>query len=168
MLGIIHTGCAVLALLLGAGILLATKGTRTHVRAGWAYVVSMGCVNGTAFALYNLTGRFNTFHALAILSLATVTIGVVQVRRRGPKWMWRHYQYMAWSYVGLLAATCNEAFVRVPALQRLAASSSVSLPLLAMLLVVAVSGMLIFASQKRVMSRYAGYNRPVASDPDSP
>src|SRR5262249_7547895 len=69
---------------LGRRDLPATKGTRAHVQAGWAYVASMACLNGSAFGLYNLTGGFNTFHALAVFSLATVTAGVAQVlgRRR--------------------------------------------------------------------------------------
>src|SRR5947209_7125942 len=94
ILGMFHTGCGVLALILGAWIFLARKGTRAHVRAGWAYVGSMACLNVSALGLYNLTGGFNAFHALALFSVATVAAGVVQVlgRRRWRKWMWRHYQ----------------------------------------------------------------------------
>jgi uncharacterized membrane protein len=157
---VIHTGFGILALLLGAWIFLTTKGTRAHVRAGWAYVASMACLNGSALALYHLTGRFNTFHSLAVFSLATVAAGVIQVlgRHRWPKWLWRHYQYMAWSYVGLIAATCNEAFVRVPAFQRLTATSTAPLPLLGMAAVVALSGAVIFAMQRRILARHGGTN----------
>ena len=118
MLGAFHTACGALALLLGVWIFLTEKGTRRHLRIGWAYVGSMACLNGSALVIYRLTGGFNMFHALAIFSLTTVGIGVAQVRwrYRPPNWLWRHYQYMSWSYVGLLAATCNEAFVRVPLL----------------------------------------------------
>jgi uncharacterized membrane protein len=164
-LGIFHTGCGVLALALGGWIFLARKGTRAHVRAGWGYVLSMACLNGTALALYNLTGGFNTFHALAVFSLATVAAGVIQVlgRRRWRRWLWRHYQYMAWSYVGLLAATCNEAFVRVPPLQRFAAGTTAPLPLLGMATLVALSGAVIFGMQRRVLARYSGAAERVAS-----
>jgi uncharacterized membrane protein len=155
-LGLIHTVCGILALVLGARIFLARKGTQSHMRAGWAYVSSMACLNGSALGLYNLTGGFNTFHALSVFSLAMVAAGVVQVlgRRRWLKWLWRHYQYMAWSYVGLLAATCNEAFVRLPPLQRLTASTAAPLSLFAMLALVAVSGVVIFSLQRRVLARY--------------
>lgn len=158
VLGIIHTGCGILALLLGGWILLARKGTRAHARAGWGYVASMACLNGTALALYHLTGGFNTFHALAVANLAMVTGGVVQVlnRRRWRRWLWRHYQYMTWSYVGLLAAAVNEGFVRVPALQQLAASTTAPLPLLVMAGVVVATGVMIFALQRRVLGRYGG------------
>jgi hypothetical protein len=59
-----HTGCGVLALILGAWIFLAWQRTRAQVRAGGAYVASMACLNGSALGRYNLTGGFNTFHAL--------------------------------------------------------------------------------------------------------
>jgi hypothetical protein len=118
----------------------------------------MACLNGSALALYNLTGGFNVFHALAVFSLATVAAGVIQVlgRRRWRRWLWRHYQYMAWSYVGLLAATINEGFVRVSPLQPLAASTTAPLPLLVMACVVVASGVMIFALQRRVLTRYGG------------
>jgi uncharacterized membrane protein len=152
---------------MGGWIFLAPKGTRAHVRAGWGYVVSMACLNGTALALYNLTGRFNIFHALALFSLATVAAGVVQVRgrRRWRKWLWRHYQYMAWSYVGLLAATVNEGFVRVPALQQLAASTTAPLSLLVMACVVVASAVVIFALQRRLLMRYGGPAEPIYGSP---
>ncbi len=165
MLGILHSACGVLALVLGGWIFLTRKGTRTHVRVGWVYVASMACLNGTALALYNLTGGFNAFHALALFSLATVAAGVAQAlgRRRWRKWLWRHYQYMAWSYVGLLAATVNEAFVRAPPLRQLAASTAAPLALLVMACVVVASGVVIFALQRRVLRRYGGPTEPVAA-----
>jgi hypothetical protein len=90
----------------------------------------MACLNGSALALDTLTGGFSTFHVLAVFSLATVAAGVIKAvgRRRWLKWMWRHYQYMAWSYVGLFA----------------------------MALLIVVSGAAIFALQRRVLTRYSG------------
>src|SRR5262249_4631763 len=107
MLGALHVLFGIPALFLGASGSLAEKGTRLHVRGGWAYAGSMVCLNVSSLAIYRLTGGFNTFHALAVLSLATVGVGVAQARWRGRDWQWRHYQYMSWSYVGLLAASCN-------------------------------------------------------------
>src|SRR4029078_6180974 len=106
-----------------ATVFLLPKGTRTHVRVGWGYAACMGGVNGTALCVYRLTRHLNLFHAPAVASLGTVAGGLAQVARRPrPRnWAWRHYQYMCWSFVGLLAATDNEAFVRIPALRRLTA-----------------------------------------------
>jgi uncharacterized membrane protein len=154
-LGIVHTACGSLALLLGAVIFLRPKGTRAHVRVGWAYAACMGGVNATALCIYRLTGRFNLFHALAVGSLAMLAGGLAQVvpRRRPRDWLWRHYQYMSWSFVGLLAATNNEAFVRVPPLARLTASTVSALPMLVTAGLVAACGVVIVSKQQALLAR---------------
>src|SRR4051794_16529617 len=98
--GVAHAGGAVLAIGSGAWVLLTRKGTAAHVRVGWVYVVLMVWVNGSAITIRHLTGRYNFFHILAVVSLAMVLGGVAQVvyRRRIRRWLWRHYQYMCWSY----------------------------------------------------------------------
>jgi uncharacterized membrane protein len=163
-LGIFHTACGALALLLGSVIFLRPKGTRAHVRIGWAYAACMAGVNTTALGIYRLTGRFNLFHALAVASLVMLAAGLAQVvpRRRPRNWLWRHYQYMCWSFVGLLAATNNEAFVRVPALARLTAQTSPALPMLATAGLVAVCGVIIIRKQGAVLApfRPSGNTRP--------
>jgi hypothetical protein len=68
---------------------------------------------------------------------------------------------MVWSYIGLLEATCNEAFVRVPPLQRLTAGTAA--PLLGMAALVALSGAVIFGMQRRVLARYRGAAKPSAT-----
>jgi uncharacterized membrane protein len=156
MLGLLHAAFSVLALALGGAVLLAPKGTHAHVRVGAAYVAAMVALNLSALGIYHLTGRFNFFHALAILSLAMVLGGYYQAAtRRSPKWLWRHYQYMCWSYVGIIAAANNEAFVRVPALTRLARHTTTALPLLGSVVVVALGGVLIFGRQKALLARFA-------------
>ena len=116
-IGWIHTACAVAALLAGAAVLLRPKGTPTHRRLGWLYVGSMAALNLTALLIYRLTGRFGPFHAAAILSLATVVAGVLAAVRRRPagRWVERHYYWMTYSYVGLLAAAASEAATRLAA-----------------------------------------------------
>jgi uncharacterized membrane protein len=155
-IGVVHTACAVLALLVGATIFLRPKGTRGHARLGWTYVACMAIVNATALAIYRLTGRFNLFHGLAMAIFAMVAVGLAQVtfRPRPRRWAWRHYQYMCWSYVGLLAATNNEAFVRIPALVRLADRTTTALPLLVTAGLVAACGAVIVRRQAAVLDRY--------------
>jgi uncharacterized membrane protein len=167
-LGIVHTACAVLGLLLGAVIFLRPKGTRSHARLGWSYAASMAAVNLTALCIYRLTGRFNLFHVLAVVILVMVSVGLAQVAflRRPRRWAWRHYHYMCWSYVGLLAATNNEAFVRVPALVRLAEHTTAALPLLATAGLVAACGVVIRRRQARVLARYDPI--PTNTPADSP
>jgi uncharacterized membrane protein len=167
VIGIVHTACGTLALFLGAIVFLMAKGTRTHIQIGWAYAACMAAVNATALGIYRLTGHFNLFHALAVASLGMVAIGLAQVvpRRRPRNWAWRHYQYMCWSYVGLLAATNNEAFVRLPALRRLAADTTEALPLLATAALVAVCGAVIVRRQRATLGRYL--QNMAASRPES-
>jgi uncharacterized membrane protein len=61
-LGWFHTAAAVAALVAGAVVLLRGKGTRSHRRLGWTYVVAMIALNVTALAIYRLTGSFGPFH----------------------------------------------------------------------------------------------------------
>lgn len=105
-LGSIHTVAALAALALGATILLRTKGSRSHRRLGWTYVISMVLLNVTALAIYRLTGSFGPFHIAAILSLASIAGGIVPAVRRRPAatWVARHYWWMTYSYLGLVAA----------------------------------------------------------------
>jgi|SRR5579863_5273571 len=156
MLGVIHTILGAVSLILGGLIFLRTKGTRAHIRIGWAYVASMLCVNVSSLFIYRLTGTFNLFHVMAIVSLVMTIAGALQVRFRSRfrNWLWRHYQYMSWSYVGLLAATVNEAFVRVPPLKSLAVATTKALPLIESILIVGVSAVIIFSRQRSLLLRH--------------
>ncbi|HJU89344.1 MAG TPA: DUF2306 domain-containing protein [Gemmatimonadaceae bacterium] len=114
-LGWVHTTFAVLAMLSGAVVLVRRKGTRAHRRLGWVYAASMFALNTTALLIYRLFGGFGPFHVAAIFSLATVAAGVVVAIRRSDRgWVERHYRFMTYSYVGLLAAAVSEVAVRVP------------------------------------------------------
>jgi uncharacterized membrane protein len=115
-LGWIHTAAAVASLGLGAAVLLRGKGTSTHRRIGWTYVVAMVVLNATALAIYRLTGSFGPFHIAAVLSLASVSAGVVPAVRRTPAvtWVEHHYWWMTYSYLGLIAAAVAEVMTRVP------------------------------------------------------
>jgi uncharacterized membrane protein len=112
-IGAMHLAAAIAALALGAIVLGAPKGTLFHRTMGAGYVGAMVILNVSAFAIYRLTGHFEPFHALALLSLATIVRGIVPVLRRQPGWLMTHYWNMAWSYVGLLAAACSEIVVRL-------------------------------------------------------
>jgi len=116
----------------------------------------MGGVNATALCIYRLTGRFNLFHALAVASLGMLAAGLAQVvpRRRPRNWLWRHYQYMSWSFVGLLAATNNEAFVRVPPLARLTTETVPALPMLVTAGLVGACAVVIVRRQRAVLAPF--------------
>ena len=113
-LGTGHVATAVAALAAGTAVAIVRKGTRWHRWLGRGYCFTMLGLNGTALAIYNLTGRANLFHCFALLSLCTLGVGWSAVIRRRPGWRLRHARTMLWSYVGLLAATASELAVRVP------------------------------------------------------
>lgn len=112
----LHMATAIIAMVAGLFVLLQTKGTRRHRRIGYLYVVSLVTLNVSSFFIFKLTGRFSPFHVAAFLSLATVIAGFLPVywRRPAQGWLVLHLQFMAWSYIGLLAAAASELAVRIP------------------------------------------------------
>ena len=95
--------------------MLRDKGTRFHRSAGWVYVGSMYvlCTGSLAIDATSARPFFRVlgvgrggFHVMALVSLATVTAGLVSiVRRRSKDWFDTHVAFMLWSYVGLVMAT---------------------------------------------------------------
>lgn len=113
--GTVHLFLGLLAVTLGLAVVVVRKGTAAHRRAGLFYAVVMVLLNATALMIYDLFGGFGPFHALALVSLATVTAGVVPVWLRRPRaWLELHARFMSWSYAGLIAAFFSEIGTRVP------------------------------------------------------
>ena len=115
-IGVLHVSLALAAVGTGAAVLRAEKGTRRHRRLGRIYALAMLGLNASALLIYRLFGRFGPFHILALVSLATLAAGVLPAWRKRPTgaWLARHYWFMTWSYVGLLAAFAAELAVRLP------------------------------------------------------
>jgi uncharacterized membrane protein len=105
---------ALAAMLFGAAVIFIRKGTRKHRWMGRSYVAMMLGLNGTALLNYELYGRFGPFHWMVLASLATVVAGFVPTLRKAPGWIYRHAYFMAWSYIGLMAAAVAEVASRVP------------------------------------------------------
>jgi len=114
LLGVTHLASALLALIAGGLVLLSRKGTRWHRRCGRVYVGAMAVVIATALLIYDLFGGFGPFHVAALVSLVTVTMGMIPARRRAPRgrWIEMHAYWMCGSYVGLLAAAVSETATR--------------------------------------------------------
>ena len=104
-----HTIVGVVALGSGLLVMLRAKGTRFHRTAGWAYVGAMYVLCAMSFAIdaaSPFVRRWGVFHVMALVSLATVTAGLVPIlRRRSRHWFESHVALMLWSYVGLVMAT---------------------------------------------------------------
>ncbi|MDL1944648.1 DUF2306 domain-containing protein [Chloroflexi bacterium CFX2] len=111
-----HLVSAVSALVFGLWVILARKGTRLHKQAGYAYFFNMLGLNVSAFFIYRLTGHFGPFHGAALASLFTLMAGFIPAYLRLPRggWLELHYEFMNWSYVGLVAAAVSEALTRLP------------------------------------------------------
>lgn len=113
-IGTVHLVFSLLAVIFGAVTLLLPKGTRWHRTWGHGYVWCMLGLIVTALVIYDLTGRVTPFHVAALVALATVGAGMWKalVRRPAHGWVEAHATWMAWSYVGLMAAFVAESLTR--------------------------------------------------------
>ena len=114
-IGQAHLASALIALLSGACVILLRKGTRLHRSLGYAYVITMLILNGTALMKYDLTGAANMFHFFAIGSLLTIAAAYIAIRIRGSKRTAAakaHGSLMIWSYFGLVMALIAEVVTR--------------------------------------------------------
>ena len=104
-LAIGHVLAALAALSTGAANLLLRKGTSTHRAVGTAYGSALVIVNVAALFLRR-ENVFGVFHALAIISLATLVAGLAPLflGKRSGLVLRTHAYCMSWSYAGLAAA----------------------------------------------------------------
>lgn len=113
--GAIHAGLGLAAVGVGTVMVILDKGTRPHRLVGRLFAALLVGVNGTAFLLYDLLGTWGPFHWLALVSLATLGVGVtVAWLQRPTHWLEMHGRFMSWAYAGLLAAFASEVGVRLP------------------------------------------------------
>ena len=119
--GAAHTAAAVIALILGPVLFLRVKGDKPHRQFGYAYVAAMLVVCLAGLPMRGFMGTISPFHVLAIVSLVTVTAGliaaIVSARSRGGRdgMLYAHMKFMAWSYIGLVAAGLAQFGSRVAA-----------------------------------------------------
>ena len=90
------------------------KGTHTHRAIGTAYVLALVLVNVAALSLHR-ENTFGVFHALAVVSLITIAVGLSPLLfgKRSPMAITTHAYCMTWSYAGLVAAGCGQLAVAV-------------------------------------------------------
>ena len=113
-LGLVHLIFALVATITGSFVLGIRKGTKTHKRVGYTYFVSMVGLNGTAFMIYGLFGYFGVFHWAAVFSSLTILAGMIPIIKKKKGWIYRHFNFMYWSVIGLYAAFAAETLTRVP------------------------------------------------------
>ena len=163
--GSVHVAFSVSAIISGAIVLFANKGTVFHRWMGRVYVVGMLGLNVTALMIYRLFGGFGPFHVLALLSLGSIAAGIIPVWMRRPKdrWLQRHYQFITGSYLGLIAALVAEIVVRVPAIRPQSGMMFAALVIGGSLFVGIIGGPMIERGKRTTLARYMA--RLTASDP---
>jgi uncharacterized membrane protein len=104
-----HVAAACSALAAGVVVLLVPKGRQPHRVAGTVYVCALVVVNVAALSLHR-EDTFGVFHALAVVSLVTLGVGLTPLLlgRRSPEVLAVHAYCMTWSYAGLVAAGCGQ------------------------------------------------------------
>lgn len=97
-----HAAAALVAVALGATIMLARKGTPRHRLMGQAWCGLMAFVALSSFAIVNVNhGHFSPIHLLSILTLVTIPTAIA-ARRRGN--IRRHAISMSILFASLLIA----------------------------------------------------------------
>jgi len=133
LLGWVHSLACLVALLAGAYVLSARKGTRRHRTLGWWYAAATAVQAITAMTVYRFDigirplrigpHIFGIFHWLAIAMLCLVALAIFAAgRQRRALWAHIHAQAMLASYYILIGGFINEAFVRILPLRTLALS----------------------------------------------
>lgn len=146
---LLHLAAGLTAIGLGGYQLAAAKGTPRHRALGRVYIAAMVVTCLSAFGLFRLTGQFNGLHGLAVISLITVTVGVLAARRGTQAAMRTHALCMAFSYVGLLAAAASQIAWRIlPLPPGLAVPAAVAL-------VMAGGALMVAWRMPRMLKRYA-------------
>ena len=114
VLATVHVLAAFSALGAGAAVLLSPKGTHTHRVIGTIYVLALVLVDVAALSLHR-ENTFGVFHALAVVSLVTIAVGLgpLVFGRRSAIVITTHAYCMTWSYAGLVAAGCGQLTVAV-------------------------------------------------------
>lgn len=111
----VHLLAALVALVAGTAVLLASKGTTWHRLVGRLYAASMVVVLATAFRIYSLFGHFGIVHWGAVGGSVALLLGVGAAIGKAvvPHWQRWHYLGMGVSVTGLYAALVVESSYRL-------------------------------------------------------
>lgn len=104
----VHAIAASFVILLAPVNILRRRKDAAHKAIGRTWVVMMYLVCVSGMFIYTLSGGFTLFHALAIFTFGTTTLGVVMVRRGNVR---AHIGNMVGSWLGALVAGGFAAFV---------------------------------------------------------
>lgn len=103
----VHAIAATFAVLIAPVNILRRRRDAAHRALGRSWVVAMYLVCVSGMFIYTI-GGFTIFHALALFTFATTTLGVLAIRRRNVR---AHAGNMIGSWAGALVAGGFAAFV---------------------------------------------------------
>lgn len=114
----VHALAAVVALLLGGWqLFLGPRGTRGHRAVGYVWVTALMFVAGSSFWIQEVRpGHFSALHALSVVTLVTVPLGVLGARQGRVK---DHRAAMLGNWIGLVGAGTAAALVPQRAIPQL-------------------------------------------------
>jgi len=121
-LGWVHFLVSLVAMVVGAAMLVGLKGTAVHKARGRVYVTAMVVTNLTALGLYR-NGVFFFAHWFAVAALILTALGLAAAHFRIPRggWVHAHLTAMVASFYILIGGAVNEVFLRVDVFRRLVA-----------------------------------------------
>ena len=118
-IGWLHTVASLVALAVGAVVLVRPKGTPVHKLRGRIYVLAMIATCLTSFAIYR-RGVFWFPHWSGVAALVLIAGGFAFAHCKAPRgWMHWHLSCTIASCYLLIGGGVNEVFVRVDALRRI-------------------------------------------------
>lgn len=80
---LIHLASTLAALALGIVMLVRRKGTVSHKKLGWSWVLLMAIAAGSSFFITGLDpGRFSPIHILSVITLLALPWAIYAIRRR--------------------------------------------------------------------------------------
>lgn len=147
--GRVHTILSTVGILVGAGQLIRTRRDRLHRRLGYVYVSVMLIADAAILTVYRFNGRFNVFHVGAIVNIVMIALAIrpMLADPRPRQWRLKHYLFVSWSYVGLLAAALTELVIRTQPLG--GGGATIIVTIVASTLVAATGGALIHRHRPR-------------------
>ncbi|MES2724592.1 MAG: DUF2306 domain-containing protein [Pseudomonadota bacterium] len=99
----LHLAAAVVALVIGAMLMLMRKGVTFHRRAGWLWVTAMSIVAGSSIFITGVNGdRWSFIHMITGWTLIALPLAVIAARRHNVKQHRR--SMMGMFYGGLIIA----------------------------------------------------------------
>jgi uncharacterized membrane protein len=107
---LVHLAFGLLALMVGAILMVGRKGARMHRILGWGWVLAVGIVALTSLFIKTLSpGRFSMIHLLSGYVIIALPLAVAAARRHDVQ---RHRRYMTGMFFGGFAV--NLFFVLLP------------------------------------------------------